>query len=212
MARFSVVMVCLSAILWFVSGPPVYLGTEFPNCISAKLETPWFVAGALSINGHNCVFVDRWYIDTRGTSAWTERHDSHFCQFPVPPYGFGQEPQGPTAVVSATTLALHLPYYVIAAFWFAVVLKCRSGFRFRIMDLALITSILAFSIVLIRVRVALPLVVFLNLVTVALLVILFVGAVGRLWRASNPLWPLVLDLDSVARKKEPRARLPGARD
>ena len=192
MARFAAAMVLLSAILWFASRPPIPLGPDFPNCVSGKLETPLFVAGALSINGKNCMFVDRWYVDRRGTSVWSERSDGHFCGFAVSPYGRAEEPRGAAIVLDATTVAFHLPYFLITAIWIAVMLKCRNGYQFRITELMLGMTVASCSVWLIRERLALPLVVLLNLATSVLLAVLVVGGVCRLWTAANPLWPLLV--------------------
>lgn len=194
MARSAAAMLLLTGVFWFVSWPWIPMGSEFPNCASGRIATTWFSTGALSINGKNCFFNDRWHRADELGLVWTERRDGHFCGFPVPPFADLEEPRGLSVTLSATTIAFHLPHWLIATIWLAVLVKYTERWQFGMSELGLATLIVAVCAALVRLKCTLPLVVFLNLTTVAVVMVVLVGIFCWLWKNPNPLWPLLNEL------------------
>lgn len=191
MARFAAAMLLLTGVFWFVSWPVFPMGPEFPNCASGRFATPWFAMGALSINGKNCFFIDRWHRADQLGLIWTERPDGHFCGFPVPPFADLEEPRGLTITLSTSTLAFHMPYWLITSIWLAVLVKYTERWQFGISELGFTTLIVAICAALVRLECTLPLVVFINLSTVSLVFAALVGVACWLWKNPNPLWPIL---------------------
>lgn len=98
MARLAATMVLLSAVFWFTSWPPVPLGKDFPNCVSARCDGTLLACGVLSNYYLSTVFITR-YVEP-GRAVWSERADYHFCNFPVPTANWGVPKVG-----------FHLTYY-----------------------------------------------------------------------------------------------------
>lgn len=192
MARIAASMVLLSLVFWCTSAPPISFGKDFPNCVSARWENPVFVTGALSVNGKNCLFVDtRGYREGRKPS-WTERPDGHFCGFSVPPYERGVEPRGLTIMATSSGLAVHLPYWLITLLWAGTFAKYFHRWQFRVGDLLLLMTGSAAIALAIKTRHMLPYVVFINIATALLLLLLAILSIRWFVQSINPLWPLAL--------------------
>lgn len=198
MARLAATMVLLSAVFWFTSWPPVPLGKDFPNCVSARCDGTLLACGVLSNYYLSTVFITR-YVEP-GRAVWSERADYHFCNFPVPTANWGVPKVGFHLTISPTTIGWDCPYWLMAGLWTFVAARYYRAWQFRVGDLIYFTTVIAFAVTAIQLRVALPLVLMMNLVTVALCAMLVFCTVRCFWTTPNPLWPLALlvpEVDSV---------------
>lgn len=185
-------MVVLSAVLWLSSLPVWPFGERYPNCVTARVDTPFVAVGAVSNQGVSSVFVARENLEP-WRHTWQERGDRHFIGFAVPTQPYGVPEGGLLFVASTRTIGWDLPYWFLALVWLGVLARYFEGWRFRSSDLIYSMTFAAVVTACFQSRCVLPLIVVLNLVTA--LICLAVLWMGLRWfyRASNPLWPLALD-------------------
>ncbi|WP_442485384.1 hypothetical protein [Aeoliella sp. SH292] len=191
MPTFAASMVVLSVVLWLSSLPVWPFGERYPNCVTARVDTPFVAVGAVSNQGVSSLFVTRENLEP-WRHVWQERGDSHFIGFPVPAQPFGLPHGGLMFQASATTIGWDLPYWFMAGVWLGVFAKYFEGWRYRSSDLIYLMTFAAVVTACFQSRCVLPVIVFSNLATA--LICLAVAWMGVRWfyQASNPLWPLVL--------------------
>jgi len=190
-ARISFCMAVLSCVFWFTSWPPHPVSIEFPNCVSARLDSQSLAIGCLSHNRSSSLFLTTQNLDP-GYAVWSERPDGHFCGFPIPPREYPGQPSGLNIHLGLDTIGWDCPYWLMIILWSAVFFKSRSRNQYCLRDIFLSVTVLAIVLTLIRLKLALLLVVLLNISTVLLLVLLAISSVVRLIKADNPWWPLVI--------------------
>ena len=205
MARIAATMVLLSAVFWFASWPPIPLGKEFPNCVSARYDGSACAIGVLSTHHLSTLFITRQSIEP-GRAVWSERADYHFCGFPVPTANWGVPGVALVVCITPSTIGWDCPYWLMTGLWTLVAARSLRMWQFRVGDLIYIATLVALVISLIQLRVALPLVAFLNLATVAMCLMLVVGTVRWFWRTPTPLWPVRVPVaDESGTSQSPKA-------
>lgn len=201
MTRFAATMVLLSVVFWFTSRPPIPLGRDFPNCVSARADSSVVAIGVLSINGVSTLFVTREALEP-GRSTWSERADFHFCGFPVPTSTYGAFDCGVLVRLSMNTIGWDCPYWLMTLLWLGVATKYWTAWQYRSLDVLYFMTVVAIVIACFQSHFTLPLVVFCNLTTAMLLVVLSIGTFRWFWRSPNPLWPIAIG--TVLHEDEPK--------
>ena len=175
--RLSLLMLTLSFVFGVTSMP--FGIRNFPNCVSARMDSSWFAVGALSHEGLSSVFVTIQPAYLRpGKRVWSERSDGHFCGFQVPPTEGGRQPSGFNVHIGLGTIGWDCPYLLMMGAWGFVYMKIRPR-HLTTIDLLWMTAVIAIVCAVISTRVALLCTVPLNLVTLGLVIFGLVRA-GRL--------------------------------
>lgn len=179
--RFSLVMTCLSSLFWFTSSPVLPVAEDFPNCVSFRADLGLATLGFVSISHTSAFFLSR---DSRysGDNCWDERGDGHFCGFTVPGTEFGFDPSGFGMGIGSETLYWECPYLLMTVAWYLVYLRSQSRLRFSITDLIMATTIVAGSMAVVVQRCALPLILAVNLISLALFIYLATVAFWVTWK------------------------------
>jgi hypothetical protein len=189
--RLSLSLAIMACIFMVTSRHIVRLEPDFPNCISIRLVSGGVSAGFVSIHGLSTAFVGKSYNDD-DSSPWSERRDGHFCGFLVPPYGFAVEPPGFNIHLSTDAISWTCPYWLMVVVWGAVFFRGRSSLRFSLADLFLLTAVVALVWATIRLEIALPIAILLNLATALLLVFLTIRCIRTFFHDDSIIQPLLV--------------------
>lgn len=190
-------MAAMSGVFWVTSWPPALLTTsdkDFPNCVSARYDFGGFGWGSLSHRRLSCLFVSFEEMHY-GVTGWSERANGHFCGFSVPPMQVLDGPKGFNLHLGPDALGWNCPYWWMATIWIVFFVATRRRIQFQTVDLLWITGLLAVLFAAIRLRIALIPILWLNISTLVLLVLVFIAAARALWQHENLLWPLVIPDD-----------------
>lgn len=185
----ALVLTVLSSLFWVTSWPYFSWDSErpefalfdqdFPNCVSARIDTAFVAVGHLSHHRNNSLFVTLNDLDP-SFAVWRERADGHFCGFRIPPYLVVDEPEGFGVHITSHTIGWDCPYLLMGALWMAVFYRFKAGFRFQIRDLLSVILSVAVAITCIHLELALLFTLFLNVCTLLLVSYLVARSLGML--------------------------------
>ena len=153
---------------------PFSFGENFPNCVSCRLDSEHFAAGALSHDRVSTLFLTRAELEP-GRGVWYERADWHFCSFDIPTTEFNVQPSWFSVVTNQETIGWHCPYFLMISLWGFVYCRCSDNWhQWRILDLIGLATILAVICCLIQCRMQLLLTIPMNIATLMLIAVLAV--------------------------------------
>jgi hypothetical protein len=193
----------LSGLFWFTSWPvysPIPIPDDFPNCVSARCDTPYFAIGCLSHRRLSSLFLTTAYLEP-GRAVWSERADGYFCGFLMPTAAFSDEPSGFNIHIGMKAIAWDCPYWLMAALWITMFLKTKGRFQYNIRDIFWTTTITAVAITLIRLKLALFCIVLINVCTAVLLFILVIHGIRALVNTNHLQWSSANNTESQSKEK-----------
>jgi hypothetical protein len=195
--RIALCLAVLSTVFWYTSWPTFLPVENFPNCISTRWDDDALAVGFVSHDRVSCMFITTHYTDW-DMWTWSERSDSHFCGFPVPASPETSPPRMLGLSLGFGEIAWICPYWLMVALWSVIAWKGRSGLRFGIADSLAVTTCLAAYFGALKLKAALLLAAPLNLLTAAMFAILISRVFWTLVKDSNPLWPFIVNKNTVA--------------
>ena len=175
-------MVVLSSIFFVSSHPfwlPFDLPKDYPNSISWHWSTPIFRAGFVSHRRLSCLFVTRQNLHGMPEMTWHEIRDGHFCNFPVPPHGVVEEPHGFSVSLNARTIGWNCPYFLMGLVWLLAYLG--AGGHTKTVHLFVVSGVCAQACASIVYRMALPIAVAMNVLTVAAVCLMILRGIRLSW-------------------------------
>ena len=202
MARFAATMVLLSVVFWIVSDPPVDTAADFPQHTLACLdlgEIEMHFASSFGVSNLTLYKSERMH-----NSYWTEGGSRSWpAQAPTPEFRRGlslhfnpAELAVDLSPFAAPVLGWNYPYWLVTAIWIGALVKYAPRWRFRVADPLILMGVVSVTLVAVQAHYALPLALFLNLMTTLVVCLALVGALIWFWRTPNPLWPLALEAEN----------------
>lgn len=190
-------MASLAGVFWLTSWPPHWLPVDddFPNCVSACWDSDFFAVGCVSIRRTCSIFAthQEFEFESRGNTGWDERHDGHFCGFPIPPTSPSatcSNPSGFNLHLSLETVGWSVPYWMMFALWALILVKTRRSLQYNVRDILGIMLIIALTFAMFRLRVALLGILLLNFSTFLLFLHFLTSTIRSLIETNNILWPI----------------------